>query len=56
MRGFNGAVVIDENEGALVVGVGVALRALVARAEVAFWVVGWKGGFGGGFLLASCSC
>lgn len=50
---LHGAVVIDEDEGALVLGIGVTLRALVARAEVALRVVVRQSSLGGALLGAS---
>jgi hypothetical protein len=50
---LHGTVVIQEHEGAVVFGVGVALGALVSGAEVALGVVVRQGGLGGTFLCAS---
>ena len=47
------AVVIDEHEGAVILGVHVALSPLVPRAKVTFGVVVRKSGLGWAFLLAS---
>lgn len=53
---LHGAVVVGEYECVLIVWVLVALGASVFWAEVAGWVVGWEGGFGGGLLLSSGCC
>lgn len=50
---LDGTVVVCEDKGFLIIWVLVALSARVAWTEVAGWVVGWEGGFGGGLLLSS---
>jgi hypothetical protein len=49
------AVVVYEDECALIRGVGVALGAMVARAEVAFWIVLWELGLARLLLGASAN-
>jgi hypothetical protein len=53
---LDGAVVVDEDERAVVLGVNIARGALVAGAQVALRVVGWEGRLGGAFLLSSTNC
>lgn len=50
---LHGAVVVHKYKGAVIVGVGVALRALVSGAQVTFRIVGWQGGLGGTLLRSS---
>ena len=50
---FYCAIVIDEDKGAIIIGVRVPLSTFVARAEVARWIIFWKRGLRSGFLLAS---
>lgn len=46
-------VVVYEDECFLILGVSIALRALVSGAEIASGVVGWQGSFRGALLLSS---
>ena len=53
---LHGAVVVHKHKGAVIVGVGVALRALVSGTQVTFGIVGWESGLGGTFLRSSSNC
>lgn len=50
---LDSAVVVHKDQGALVLRVTVALRSLVAGAQVTGWIVSWQRGFRRGFLLPS---
>jgi len=53
---LDSAVVIHEDEGTLVLGVGIALGALVAGTQVAAGIVVGQCVLGGALLLSSAPC
>lgn len=52
---LDSAIVVDKDESALVLGIGIALSALVSRTQIAGGIVRRKRGFGRAFLLSSLS-
>lgn len=50
---LHGTVVVHKHECAFIIGIGIALRALVPGAKVALWIVVRQGGLGGALLRSS---
>lgn len=52
---LDSAIIVDKDESALVLGIGIALSALVSGAQIAGGIVRGKRGFGRAFLLSPLS-